>query len=198
MRALQIPIAVAVAAAVLLAGCGGEKKAAAPPGSAANPLPAHEQPARGEQSARLNEANGKPQPQATVTPNYQALVKRQTTKPRARFTPCNLVTRSQAQTIIGGPVQAPLEAPQGPTCIYRSRSGTDFITVAMHAGSFKALTRPLREPHWLAIAGREAVCGDLGRPTLFVRISGSRALGIAAPCDTARKFAAAAVERLPG
>ena len=64
-------------------------------------------------------------PAATVRPGYKTLVERQTAKPQERFTPCNLVTRSEAQRILRKPVQAPYEAPQGPTCLYRPRAAGD-------------------------------------------------------------------------
>ena len=99
--------------AALLSGCGGGSTSS-PPGSPDNPLVAQE--SVGSTSGRNNEASPAA-PKAAAKPGYQSLVERQGSKPRSRFTPCNLVTKAQAQAIVGAPIHDPLEAPKGPTCI---------------------------------------------------------------------------------
>jgi hypothetical protein len=130
-------------------------------------------------------------------PNYQALVERQkTTKPQSRFTPCNLVTRAQAQAIVGLPIEVPLEAPQGPTCIYRAQGHQDFITVAVQSLAISKLKRQIRQPRTVDVSNRKAYCGTYGQPMLYVPISSGRVLSIAAPCAVAKQFAITAVRRL--
>jgi hypothetical protein len=158
-----------------LAGCGGA--APEPPGSPANPLVA--QAGSGEPSAAAG---------------YQALVERQSRTPRRRFAPCNLVTRAQAQGILGARVQAPLEAPQGPTCIYRSPGA--FVTLAVQSAPFAPIKRRLRDPRRIRVAGRTAYCGFEAQAVLYVPLAGGRTLSVGARCPIARRFAAAAVRRL--
>src|ERR1700754_305620 len=101
---------VAGATALAAAGCGGGDgaKQAAAPGTPANP-------AHATRPAERPTSEGA----ATTKPGYAKLLERQGAKPRSRFTPCNLVTRSEAGRIIDAPVDRPVEAPLGPTCIYR-------------------------------------------------------------------------------
>jgi hypothetical protein len=173
--------------AALLGACGGQSKPKPPPGSPENPLVA-QAPQDTVAQGRLNEAapaaNGAAgagaegaKPKAADQPGYQKLVERQGSKPRSRFTPCNLVTKAQAGAIVGAPLQDPLEAPQGPTCIYRSQDGKRFVTLAVQSVAFSKLKHQMQ-------------------PILYVPLSGSRVLSVAAPCQVARKFAARAVPRL--
>jgi hypothetical protein len=210
-------IVTTTAVAALAAGCGGDAKSAGPAGSPDNPLVAKPQPAatgkdadaRTKTAGRNNEAapparagarnggvaanGGK---HSADAPGYEKLVERQTRKPTSRFTPCNLVTTAEASAIVGGPVQAPLEAPQGPTCIYRSSSGKDFVTVAVQAVAFKKVQRQIRHPQQVAISDRTAWCGRYGQPMLYLPLSRNRVLSISAPCDVAKQFASKAVARL--
>ena len=116
----------------------------------------------------------RPPPPRTVRGGSRAieqLVEQQSNKPAKRFTPCNLVTAPQARAIVGAPIEQPFEAPQGPTCIYRSRDGEELRhgrrAVARHrhgssrsSGSAGASTssdrtgllRPLRPGHALRAA----------------------------------------------
>ena len=185
MRLLCL-IALATVAASLSA-CGSSDKPAAPPGSPQNPLVGQRSEASSEGQARRNQK-----------PGYEALVQRQTKRPRSRFTPCNLVTRAQARAILGGPVQAPLEAPQGPTCIYRSESGKSFITLAVQTVDFDRLRKQIRRPQTVDVANRAAYCGTYGQPMLYVALTRKRVLSVAAPCSVARQFALRAVARLEG
>jgi hypothetical protein len=190
---LPCVIAFVTATALLSSACGGsDQPASAPPGSPQNPLVGKS--TESTTSGRSNEAQGR----STAKPGYETLVDRQARKPRSRFTPCNLVTRAQATAILGGPVQAPLEAPQGPTCIYRSESGKSFITLAVQPLDFDRLKKQIRGPQSVEIADRAAYCGTYGQPTLYVEISRKRVLTVTAPCRVAKQFAARAVARLDG
>jgi len=202
-------IALSLTTAVLTA-CGGSSKPAPPVGTPERPLVATtpEQLAP-TPAGRVNEATpaagkhaatpkGSADGATTATkPNYQALVERQkTTKPQSRFTPCNLVTRAQAQAIVGLPIEVPLEAPQGPTCIYRAQGHQDFITVAVQSLAISKLKRQIRQPRTVDVSNRKAYCGTYGQPMLYVPISSGRVLSIAAPCAVAKQFAITAVRRL--
>jgi hypothetical protein len=179
-----------VVAAAALAACGDAPKPAAAPGSPEHPLVGR--PTEKSSSGRLNEAGAR----ATDKPGYEKLVERQTSRPRSRFTPCNLVTAAQAHAIFGAPVQSPLEAPQGPTCIYRTKSGKGFVTLAVQSADLARLKRQARRPQRVDVGSRAAFCGTLGQPTLYVSLSRGRVLSIAAPCETAKQFALKALPRL--
>ena len=171
-----------------LAACGGESsKPSPPPGSPQNPLVAQT-----EKSGGASEAA----PAAAAKPGYQSLVESQGAKPRSRFTPCNLVTKAQAQAIVGLPLRDPLEAPRGPTCIYRSRDGKRLITLAVQSLDFSKLKRRVHGRQPVSVANRSAFCGTLGAPVLYVELPKRRVLSVAARCEVGRQFATAAVRRL--
>jgi hypothetical protein len=223
-RALTLSLL--VAGMGLLAACGGhDSKSSAAPGSPKNPLVANAespQEARGSKDAgRKNEAgrtsetgrssdgarskgSKKSTGPAGATrgsgkgPGYKDLVDSQQRKPQSRFTPCNLVTKAQARAIVGAPVRDPLEAPQGPTCIYRTAKGKGFITVAVQSVSFKKLRPRLHQPRRIKVSTRTAYCGQYGQAMLYVPLSRGRVLSVAGPCPVARQFAAAAVQRVKG
>jgi hypothetical protein len=134
--------------------------------------------------------------QGTQAPGYDVLVSGQQSKPQSRFSPCNLVTEAQARSIVGTPMQQPLEAPQGPTCVYRSRSGKDFISLAVQTTSYAKIKRTMRNPSPVSISGRDGICGKLGQPTLYLPLSSGKVLSIGAPCDVAKSFAAKALPHL--
>jgi hypothetical protein len=184
-------IALATATALLCA-CGGADKPAAPPGSPKNPLVGN--PTQDTARGRSNEGATR----SSAQPGYQKLVERQARRPATRFTPCNLVSRTQARAILGGPIMAPIEAPQGPTCIYRSRSGKSFVTLAVQPLGIRHLKKQMRHPQAVGVAHRTAYCGTYGQPMLYVPLSRSRVLSVAAPCPVAKQFAARAVARLNG
>lgn len=164
-------------AAGLLAGCGGDAQTAAPPGSPENPLV-------GKRTSDTDEGAGQ-----AVKPGFDAIVEGQSRKPQSRFTPCNLVTKRQARTILRAPMEEPVEAPQGPTCIYRTQDGDGFITLAVQPQPIGRLKRLLSDRRAVDVDGRTAYCGRFGQPLLHVPISGGRVLTVAARCATARRFA---------
>jgi len=110
--------------------------------------------------------------------------------------PCSLVTKGQARAILGTPIVEPLQAPQGPTCIYESRSGKQFVTLAVQTVSFAKLKRQLRSSRSVQVAGSVGYCGSYGRPMLYLPLSSRRVLSVAASCDVATRFAAKAAPRL--
>lgn len=193
MRPRSVTVTALVVAAGTLSACGAESKPAAQPGSPENPLVA-EMPEQSGAAGLLNEAR----PKAADEPDFQKLVERQSSSPESRFTPCNLVTRAEAQAILGHPIVEPVEAPQGPTCIYRAKDGRSFVTLAVQARRLDGLKTQMRRPTALYVAHRRAYCGMQGQPTLYVSLGRAKVLSISAPCSIARRFAAQAVARLRG
>jgi hypothetical protein len=184
-----------VALTGLLAGCGGGEQTSEPaPGSPEKPLTARpqEQAAQGPNSA----GEGSTRASKAKEPGYQKLVQRQSPRPRRRFSPCTLVTVAEARAILRAPMLAPVEAPQGPTCIYRTRTSGRFITVAVQKSDFKRIQSRLKRPKRFEVSSRVAYCGDYGQPVLYVRLGERRVLSISGPCTLARQFAVRAVRQL--
>jgi hypothetical protein len=184
-------------AALTVTACGGSSKPAPAPGSPEKPLVAQQTRLGGSASSgRYNEAGATPGA-SQVTPGYESLVRKQSHHPRSRFTPCNLVTAGQARAIVGAPMLAPIEAAQGPTCIYRSRDGKSFVTLAVQSLDFKKKVKPhLRLRQRIAVSSRTAYCGTFGQPMLYVPLSGGRVLAVGAHCAIAKQFAIKAVRQL--
>jgi|SRR4051794_6024974 hypothetical protein len=185
------------AVAALVAGCGGASGGGAAakggaPGSPSNPLVG--KLTEDNDATRNNEVgNGK---SGGTQMDYQKLLERQTSKPHSQFTPCNLVSPARARAILGGPIQAPIEAPQGPTCIYRTKTNSRFVTVAVQPLSLATVKRQLKGREAVALPGRTAYCGVYGQAMLYAGLSGGRVLAIGGRCSLAREFAASAVKRL--
>lgn len=173
----------------VLAGCGSE--AAAPKGSAENPLQATK-PSTTHGSAR--EPGGSSAQQKL---DYKTLLKHQSGEAAAtRFTPCSLVTRAQARAILGQPVLLPSEAPQGPTCIYRAAKGKGFVSLAVQPASFAKAKRNLHKATKVDLGTRTGVCGKYGQSMLYAPLPRGRMLTVAAECGVAKRFAAQAVRSL--
>ena len=186
MLRLLCPLAL-TAAAALLAACGGGSEKHAAPGTPQNPLVARDTPGAKAQSSEAGSSNA---------PGYQKLLERQSKKPQSNFTPCNLVSKAQAQAIMGARIVDPLEAPQGPTCIYRTRDGKNFITLAVQPVKFAKLKRQLADRKPVAISNRTAYCGRYGQSMLYMPLSGGRVLSVSARCKLAKQFALTALGRL--
>jgi hypothetical protein len=199
-----LPIAPLLAVTAVAVGCGASSDRPAAPGSPQHPLVATvaDTPPAGKAGApafKEAESAGSATP-ADAGPSYEKLLAQQSSKPQSRFTPCNLVTRAEAATIIQGAVRPLTEAPQGPTCIYRSvrtRHGRQFITVAVQTTPFATVRRHVKQPTAITVGGRSGLCGTWGQPALYVPLSKGRVLSITGHCDVARRFAAKAVPRLP-
>jgi hypothetical protein len=110
--------------------------------------------------------------------------------------PCNLVSLSEARTITRGSIRARIEAPLGPTCIYREAKAKNNITLAVETLSASQVARQMHKPAKLDVGGHAAYCGRLGMQMLFVQLPGGRSLNVTAPCPVAKRFAAVALKRL--
>jgi hypothetical protein len=173
----------------LFGACGESEPATkAPPGSPENPLVSQADHAGNDPDA----------PGDASQPGYADLVDRQSTKPAQRSSPCAYVTKKQAQQIVGSALLDPVEAPQGPTCVYRDRGGATFITVGVQDGGFSALRDDVRRLRRVSVADRRAYCGVYGAPMLFLPLAGGRVLSVTAQCEVAMEFARSAVPRLDG
>jgi hypothetical protein len=110
--------------------------------------------------------------------------------------PCALVSKAQAQTIVGGPIATPQEAPLGPTCIYQARGGKETITVAVESLEFAKIRSKIHGTMRATMGGHTAYCGDYGRPTTFVPLTQGKVLNVSAPCAIGTRFAEQALRRL--
>lgn len=155
-------------------------------------------PAPGKQAGARSQAGTRSQtgPAPTGEPSYTGILKSQSKHPRTRFSPCNLVTQRQARSIFGALVQQPVEAPQGPSCIYRTQDGKGFVTLTVQSVPAKPLVHHLRRRHTVGVAGRTGYCGTLGQPMVYVPLHDGRLLTVSAPCATGRAFATHALSRL--
>jgi hypothetical protein len=188
-----LPLTIGLCALAVTA-CGGGSKPEPAPGSPENPLTA----ARPDEKAQASGSGalaGEPSA-AAGKPGYKALLERQNAKPQHRFTPCNLVTETEARAIVGEPMRVPIEAPQGPTCIYRPRKGEQLIALAIQELRFATLKRQMRDMRQVAVSDRTAYCGTYGQPVLYVPLSDGRVLSVSADCNVARGFAAKALHHL--
>jgi hypothetical protein len=213
-------IVVASLAAIAIAGCGGSSSGApqgasgASPGGAApatlqiGPSPGGGVVA-GASSARYGRASSAAKPGsaaalASHAPSHQFLVKATTpgvsevTSPSKQniLNPCALVTRGEAQSILGSAVVPPKQAPMGPSCIYETANHKAFITLTVEARSFSALRAQKSLKPFFGV-GRQAYCGGPNRATaMYVKVAPDEVLHLMAPCMTAGRFAAHALSRI--
>jgi hypothetical protein len=112
--------------------------------------------------------------------------------------PCSLVSRTQAQAILGKPVGQPVDAPQGPTCIYTPQGAKSLVTVAVVATDFSKIQPQahLRDRMSVTVSGRAAYCGVAGVPTMIVPLTPGRFLTVTAPCPIAASFATRALSHI--
>jgi len=106
------------------------------------------------------------------------------------------VTLREARAYVGRALELPVEAPQGPTCIYRSKDRARFVTVAVETFDLEAVKRRLRQRTAVTVFRHVGYCGHYGQDMLYVGLGGARILRVGASCAVARRFAARAVRRL--
>ena len=207
-KARLLPILLLAAGVPLLGGCGGSSSAptssttattvdtvqsaavesTARPAGHRRPDPIRhgdvvKKPLHGTGGAEINDDN----PSHADTGGHSST---------APSNPCRLVSRAEAQKIVGGPVASPVEAPLGPTCIYRPLHGKQLITVSVQATNLPAVKRALRHPTQATVAGHPAYCGVYGQATTYVPLPSGGVLDITGPCSIGIRFAETALPRL--
>jgi hypothetical protein len=112
--------------------------------------------------------------------------------------PCTLVSRAEAQAILGKPVGEPVSAPQGPTCIYKPQGTTRVVTLAVESLHFSTIKpqSQLRDRMSVTVGGHTAYCGVAGTPTMILLLPAGRFLDVTAPCPLAAAFATKALAHL--
>jgi hypothetical protein len=170
-----------------LTACGsaGETPRAAP-GTPENPLSAT--------PSSLETGTGE-----SGRPGFKRLVDDQGNAPvrHDRSNPCALVTKADAQAILGARLLDPVVAPQGPTCIFRDRSGQSFATMSLQPVPIERLRRQTRRVKVVTVGDRNAYCGVNGGPVLYLPVADARTLTVIAQCEIAARFARRAAARLP-
>lgn len=179
--------------ATLLAACGGEAASNHAPGSEHNPLVGKRTQLTSD--GRSNEVSAKADGASSGAAQVPIGASSDLIDQSA---PCKLVSEAQARSILGAPIASPREAPQGPTCIYRTKTGKGFVTLAVQPVDIGALSRKIRKPQRVAVAGHGAYCGTYGQPMLYAGIARGWVLSVGAPCSVAKAFAAKALEQLGG
>jgi hypothetical protein len=110
--------------------------------------------------------------------------------------PCTLVTVSQARSITAGAIEGTVEAPLGPTCIYRTSAPRTEITMTVESLKLAQVTHQLSKATHITVKDHPGYCGRLGSQMLFVPLTNGQVLNVVAPCSVARQFAALALSRL--
>lgn len=221
--ALPMAIAALCVGALPLAGCGGSSGSSSSAAATTHTQAATRTPrqsnadiggARVQQASRKeagspghkSHAVGHPQARAgsvVATGKVQKARPSQTKEidenpgPPKAANPCKLVSRSEAQSIVGHSIAASIEAPLGPTCIYElggSKGGQ--ITLQVERLSYGQATHQLSKRTRVNVGDRKALCGNLGTQMLFVPLAGGQVLHVTAPCAVAQRFAALALRRL--
>jgi hypothetical protein len=119
---------------------------------------------------------------------------------RRKLDPCTLVSRAEVQTVLHQRVGTPIDAPQGPTCIYKGQHTKGQITIAVNSNPFSKVKpqAQLRGRSSLKVAGHTAYCGTAGAQTMIVPLAEGRSLTVVAPCPIAAALAAKALAHING
>lgn len=178
------------AAALLLAACGGSSShgVASAPVQAARTVQPIPKLLGSVGSARVQASRSGPVKARNQAGMIDDEVNASGAKP---LNPCTLVSRSQARAILGKPVGQPVQAPQGPTCIYRLAGGKRFVTLAVESLKFSTVKpqAQLRDRMSVTVAGHVAYCGVAGGPMMLIPLSAGRVMAVTAPCPIAASFA---------
>ena len=189
---------VLVGATLLLAGCGSTSAShtvASTAETTTQPIPTNPKITTPVGHDRITRTSHKPVPAQGIGSGPSDESSATGAKP---VDPCTLVSRSEAQAIVHTPVARPVEAPQGPTCIYEPQGAKNFITLAVESTNFSKVApqAQLTARVTLKIAGHTAYCGKAGLEMMIVPLTIGKFLAITAPCPVATSFAGAALKRL--
>ncbi len=205
--------ALPVAAALLLGACGGSSSSPSTSSASSSASSSSASVPKGVVGARVQAGRGvmpiskflgadqvRPTRRGPVRARAQAgMIDDEVSTTGAKpLDPCSLVTRSQAQAILGKPVGQPIDAPQGPTCVYTAQGFKGPITLAVVATDFSTLKPQvhLRDRMSVTVSGHAAYCGVAGSPTMVVPLTPGKFLTVAAPCPIAASFAATALSHI--
>jgi hypothetical protein len=108
--------------------------------------------------------------------------------------PCRLVTKAEAEAIVGKPLKV-TQAPQGPTCIYR-RSSKAQVALSVQKIDFADIRKAGRIVSQQRAGKRTIYCVKYGATGTYVPLSGHRVLNITGACATGARFARKALSRL--
>jgi hypothetical protein len=157
-----------------------------------------------DRPARVTAAGTRPSPRAAPAGHGRTRAERPASK--AGITPstlaahaanpCRLVSLSEAHSLTGGAVVGAMEAPLGPTCVYRAGGSKATITLAVEPARVSQIQRQMKKRQRLIVRGRTAYCGTLGTQMLFVPVRPGEVLNVTAPCSIAKRFATVAIGRL--
>lgn len=183
---------------LFVAGCGsssGSHTVASTTDTAIQPVPTNPKITTPVGHDRIKRTSHKPVPAQGIGSGPSDESSATGAKP---IDPCKLVSRSEAQAIVHVPVAQPVEAPQGPTCIYEPKGAKNFITLAVEATNFLKVPpqAQLTARVTLTVAGHTAYCGKAGVEMMIVPLTIGKFLAITAPCPVATSFAGAALKRL--
>lgn len=110
--------------------------------------------------------------------------------------PCSLVTRSEVESAAGATLSAGVEAPLGPSCIFKRGGRAPDIALAVVPLSFAEARHSLPRPEAVTVGAHTAYCGGPAHAVLLVSVAPGRVLSVSAPCSVARRIAAIAIGRL--
>ena len=116
--------------------------------------------------------------------------------PAAALNPCRLVSRAEAQKIIGSRVLSPSVGIQGPSCLYRAPKAKRLVSLAVQPLDVRAVSHQARSVIHVSIRGHRGLCVDAGGLQVLVPLGQGSALTVAGPCPIASGFAAQALRRL--
>ncbi|HXY38236.1 MAG TPA: hypothetical protein VEQ10_01115 [Vicinamibacteria bacterium] len=197
-----------------IGGCGGSRSSQSavqqarptPAGSNADIAQTYASPTRQQrpstQASARAERLGRPrsvQPAPTVQrarptpPEYNDDAKEE---PHAQFNPCTLVSVAEAEAIVGGPIAGRIDAPLGPTCVYKLSGSKNEITLTVESLGFPQATGHMARREAVTIGRHPGYCGRLGTDMLFLRLGPGQLLNVTAPCPIAQRFATLALSRL--
>lgn len=106
--------------------------------------------------------------------------------------PCTLVTADEAAAVFGESIRAPVEAPMGPTCLYRTNAREDFVSVALPTIDGEHRQQMLHGLERVDVDGLKGYCGPAEHSNLLVPLTDDRVLtvnGGGGGCEVAKAFA---------
>jgi hypothetical protein len=110
--------------------------------------------------------------------------------------PCALVSTATARAVIRARILSRIEAPLGPTCIFKLAHSRQITIAVEQQVSLSSVTKTLGKRKTVTVAGRPGYCRTRGLQTLFVSLHSGGVLNVTAPCPVAKRLAAKALTRL--